>query len=142
MTPRADRGKDSVARSPRSNIASSPYVVTSMRAPDGTCDFDELSHLAYQLAMVDRRWSVRRVPAEDGAEGCHDLRVALQLHCLQIGQHRAQIPLMDLGDLQVALALGEAFGQRSDFVATPLQFGLSVGKLLPLRADACDRDGR
>ena len=36
---------------------------------------------------------------------------------------------------QVALALGEAFSQLSHIVAMPLQFGLSVRKLLPLRAE-------
>ena len=35
--------------------------------------------------------------------------VTLQLHRLQIGQHRSQFALVDLGDLPVAFALGEAF---------------------------------
>src|SRR5215217_1274759 len=82
--------------------------------------------------MVDRSRGVWRVPAEDGAQGGHDLRVTMQLHRLQIGQHRAQVPLSNLGDLKVAVALGEAIGQQRDLVAMPRKFGLEVRKLQPL----------
>src|SRR5687768_5498594 len=97
---------------------------------------DELPHLTYQLAMVNRCRSVWHVPAENRTKGRHDFRVAMQLHGLQTGQHRSQVSLADLDDLQLALALGQAFGQRGELVPIPLQLGRVGGKLLPLLVES------
>ena len=67
--------------------------------------FHELTHLTDELAMIDRSRGVWYVPAEHGAKGRHDFRVAMQLHYLKICQHRSQIPLADLGNLKVTVAL-------------------------------------
>src|SRR5215212_6863212 len=95
----------------------------------------ELSHLANQLAMVDGSWSVWCMPAEDRAQGSHDLGVAMHLHCLQIGQHRSQFTLMDPGDLAIAFALREGLSQRGNLLAENSELFRELGKSLLLLLD-------
>ena len=89
---------------------------------------DELPHLTHQLAVVDRRWSVRRVPAEHRAQGRHDLAVTMELHRLEIGQHQSQFTLVDLGHLPGSFRLREAFCQRGDLLAKMCQLFRMLGE--------------
>ena len=75
------------------------------------------------------------MPAEDRAQGSHDLGVTMHVHCLQIGQHRSQFTLMDPGDLAIAFALRQGLSQRGNLLAENSELFRELGKSLLLLLD-------